>query len=98
MKQSSSTEAQSSAQTEQIADEPENRHQHSAKPIPANVRVMVALVASPTLLIIAFSVYSLVFGDWKAPGVSGVIFSALGFFAYYVVIVGRLPGWFRFKK
>ncbi|MFA3790887.1 hypothetical protein AB6T38_07200 [Aliiglaciecola sp. SL4] len=66
--------------------------------IPANVRVMIALVASPTLLVIAFSIYCLWIGNWQEPGVSGVIFSALGIFAYYVVIVGRLPKWFHFKR
>ncbi|MBU2877423.1 hypothetical protein KO530_07080 [Aliiglaciecola lipolytica] len=59
---------------------------------------MIALVASPTLMVIAFSVYSLFTENWREPGVSGIIFSALGIFAYYVVIVGRLPNWFHFKR
>ncbi|GAC16233.1 hypothetical protein [Aliiglaciecola lipolytica] len=66
--------------------------------IPPNVRVMIALVASPTLMVIAFSIYCLWIGNWQEPGMSGVIFSALGVFAYYLVFVGRLPKWFNFKR
>jgi heme/copper-type cytochrome/quinol oxidase subunit 2 len=69
-----------------------------APKLPANVRVMIGLVASPTLLVIAFSIYSVLYGNWQEPGISGIIFSSLGVFAYYVVIVGRLPQWFNFKQ
>lgn len=98
MKQTSGTDSSDPAHNDQNEHSAQDRHQPLQKQIPANVRVMIALVASPTLLIIAFSVYSLLFGDWKAPGVSGIIFSALGIFAYYVVIFGRLPRWFSFRK
>lgn len=91
------TEPDAQPSSEQHVESAQERN-NVQKRIPANVRVMVALVASPTLLIIAFSVYSVLFDDWKAPGISGIIFSALGIFAYYVVIFGRLPSWFRFKK
>ncbi|MDO6694302.1 hypothetical protein Q4574_13490 [Aliiglaciecola sp. 3_MG-2023] len=74
-----------------------NSDKQTAK-IPANVRVMIALVASPTLMVIAFSIYCILIGNWQEPGVSGIIFSALGIFAYYVVLVGRLPTWFHFKR
>lgn len=75
---------------------PETRK--SDKKIPANVRVMIGLVASPTLLIMAFAVFSVISGDWQAPGITGMIFSALGFFAYYVVLTGRLPRWFGLTR
>jgi hypothetical protein len=65
------------------------------KKIPANVRVMIALVASPTLMIIAYSVYLLFSGSWIEVGFSGLIFSTLGIFAYFIVFSGRLP---RFLK
>lgn len=68
------------------------------KKLPANVRVMIALVASPTLLIMAFAVRSVLSGDWQAPGITGIIFTTLGIFAYYVVVAGRLPGWFGSKR
>ncbi|GAA0855198.1 hypothetical protein [Aliiglaciecola litoralis] len=69
----------------------------STKKLPPNVRVMIGIVASPTLLVIAFCVYALLYGNWQDPGVGGIIFSLLGVFAYYLVIFGRLPRWFNFK-
>ncbi|MFT6372746.1 MAG: hypothetical protein ACJAZT_001500 [Gammaproteobacteria bacterium] len=65
------------------------------KKIPANVRVMIALVASPTFMVIAYSIYLLFSGKWIEVGFSGLIFSALGVFAYFIVFSGRLPGFSR---
>jgi hypothetical protein len=65
------------------------------KKIPANVRVMIALVASPTLMVMAYVIYLLFWGNWTEIGFAGPVFSALGIFAYFVVISGRLP---RFSK
>ena len=59
--------------------------------VPMQVRVMIFLCASPTLFVIAFLLYNLFTGQWDQIGVSTLIFSALGVFAYYVVTTGRLP-------
>ncbi|WJG09419.1 hypothetical protein [Aliiglaciecola sp. LCG003] len=87
--------------TSEHLDNPQNEPDQPVNPtrkkLPANVRVMIGIVASPTLLIIAFSLHAIFFGNWKDPGIGGIIFSALGVFAYYVVIMGRLPRWFNFK-
>ena len=66
--------------------------------IPPNVRVMIAIVATPTLAVLAFVVYSVFTGSFNDLSLSGAIFSALCIFAYYVVIMGRLPAWLNFKK
>jgi hypothetical protein len=65
------------------------------KKIPANVRVMIGLVASPTLMIIAYSLYLLFMGQWIEVGFSGLIFSTLGVFAYFIVFSGRFPRIFK---
>ncbi|MFQ3220580.1 MAG: hypothetical protein ACI96W_002951 [Paraglaciecola sp.] len=59
--------------------------------IPANLRVMIALVSSPTLLLMAYIIYVLWQGKWSQISIAGVIFSLLGVFAYFIVITGRLP-------
>jgi hypothetical protein len=59
--------------------------------IPANARVMIALVSSPTLLLMAYIIYLLWQGKWNEISIGGAIFSLLGLFAYYIVITGRLP-------
>lgn len=59
--------------------------------VPVQVRVMIALCASPTLMVIAFLLYNLVTAQWAEIGVSTLIFSALGGIAYYIVILGKLP-------
>ncbi|MGJ8682605.1 hypothetical protein [Paraglaciecola sp.] len=61
------------------------------KTIPANVRVLIALVASPTLLVIGMLLYTLLFVSWKNVTISMLIFSTLGFICYYMVFTGRLP-------
>lgn len=66
--------------------------------IPANVRVMIAIVATPTLAVLAFVVYSIITGGLITLSLTGIIFSTLCIFAYYIVIVGRLPAWLNFKK
>ncbi|MCC2605163.1 hypothetical protein [Planctobacterium marinum] len=63
----------------------------NTKKLPPNVRVMIALCASPTLMVIAFLFYNLYTAQWREIGISTVIFSLLGGFAYYVVIMGKLP-------
>lgn len=59
--------------------------------IPANVRVMIAIVASPTLMVIGFVLFSLFAGNWQDLGFSGLIFSLLGILAYYMVFTGKVP-------
>tara|TARA_R110000868_G_scaffold148293_5_gene370041 strand:- start:3302 stop:3535 length:234 start_codon:yes stop_codon:yes gene_type:complete len=59
--------------------------------IPANVRVMIALVASPTLMVIGMLFYTLIVTGWQYITFSMILFSLLGVFAYYVVITGKLP-------
>jgi hypothetical protein len=63
--------------------------------IPANVRVMIAIVAFPTLLVLAFVLAAIVRGNWSDLSIGGAIFSALCIFAYFIVITGRLPKFFR---
>ncbi|BDX05443.1 hypothetical protein [Planctobacterium marinum] len=59
--------------------------------LPPNVRVMIGLCASPTLMVIGFLLYNLATAQWTEIGISTLIFSALGFFAYSIVITGRVP-------
>lgn len=66
--------------------------------IPPNIRVMIAIVATPTLAVFAFVIYSIYTNGLGELSISGVIFSALCIFAYYLVIFGRLPGWLNYKK
>ena len=65
--------------------------QETNKKLPPNVRVMIGLCASPTLMVIGFLFYNLFTAQWREIGISTVIFSLLGFFAYYVVILGKIP-------
>ncbi|MDN4502491.1 hypothetical protein QX776_08760 [Alteromonadaceae bacterium BrNp21-10] len=62
----------------------------STNKIPANVRVMIAIVASPTLAVLAFLFYSMFLGQWGDITYATGIFSALAFYAYYAVFTGRL--------
>lgn len=59
--------------------------------IPPNVRVMIGLCASPTLMVIGFLFYNLFTAQWTEIGISTLIFSGLGFFAYSIVVTGRVP-------
>ena len=67
------------------------------KPLPANVRVMIALTASPTLLVVGMLLYTLFVDGWQKISVSMIIFSLLCILAYYVVITGHPPR-LRIKK
>jgi hypothetical protein len=60
-------------------------------PLPANVRVMIALTASPTLLVVGMLFYTLIFDGWRSISISMIIFSMLCILAYYVVISGHPP-------
>lgn len=76
--------------------------QNSSRPLsstklPANVRVMIALTASPTLLVVGMLFYTLFVDGWQKVSVSMIIFSLLCILAYYVVITGHPPR-FRTKK
>lgn len=72
--------------------------QDSSRPrLPANVRVMIALTASPTLLVVGMLLYTLFIDGWQKVSVSMIIFSLLCVLAYYVVITGHPPR-LRFKK
>lgn len=64
---------------------------NNAFKVPIQVRVMIGLCASPMLIVMTFLVYNLVLGQWNEIGVSTIIFSALGMFAYYVVATGKIP-------
>ncbi|MCF2949964.1 hypothetical protein L0668_17725 [Paraglaciecola aquimarina] len=59
--------------------------------IPANVRVLIALVASPTLMVIGMLIYTILFIGWKNVSISMIIFSTLGLICYYIVFTGKLP-------
>jgi disulfide bond formation protein DsbB len=72
-----------------------NKSETNKAPIPANVRVMIALVAGPTLMVIGMLFYTLFVTGWRFVSISMIIFSLLGFFAYYVVIAGKLPSFRR---
>lgn len=66
--------------------------QNAPRPtLPANVRVMIALVASPTLLVVGMLFYTLFFDGWQSISISMIIFSMLCILAYYVVISGHPP-------
>ena len=66
-------------------------------PLPANVRVMIALTASPTLIVVGMLLYTLFFDGWQSISISMIIFSMLCILAYYVVISGHPPR-FTIKK
>lgn len=57
-----------------------------------NIRVMIAIVASPTLMVIGYMGYIIVTAQWQELSVTGAIFTALGLFAYFIVFTGHLPG------
>ncbi|WP_299078469.1 hypothetical protein [uncultured Paraglaciecola sp.] len=61
------------------------------KTLPPNVRIMIALVASPTLLVVGMLFYTLFIDGWQKVSVSMIVFSLLCVLAYYVVITGRPP-------
>ena len=63
----------------------------SPKALPANVRVMIALVASPTLLVVGMLFYTLFVEGWQNISISMIVFSLLAVIAYYVVITGHPP-------
>jgi hypothetical protein len=63
----------------------------SRPPLPANVRVMIALTASPTLLVVGMLLYTLFVDGWQKVSISMIIFSLLCALAYYVVITGQPP-------
>lgn len=68
-----------------------------SKPLPANVRVMIALVASPTLLVVGMLLYTLFIDGWQKVSISMLIFSLLCALAYFTVITGHPPR-LRLKK
>ena len=63
----------------------------SHRPLPANVRVMIALTASPTILVVGMLFYTLFVDGWQKISISMIIFSLLCTLAYYVVITGHVP-------
>lgn len=63
--------------------------------LPANVRVMIALVASPTLLVVGMLIYTLFTKGWRDVSTSMIVFTLLSAFAYYIVITGNFP---KFKR
>ncbi|MEP1445626.1 MAG: hypothetical protein ABJK37_05885 [Paraglaciecola sp.] len=66
-------------------------HDPPRTPLPANVRVMIALTASPTLLVVGMLLYTLFVDGWQKVSISMIIFSLLCAVAYYVVITGHPP-------
>ena len=72
--------------------------QNTSRPtLPANVRVMIALTASPTIIVVGMLLYTLFFDGWRSISISMIIFSMLCILAYYVVISGHPPR-FSIKK
>ena len=65
--------------------------------LPANVRVMIALTASPTLIVVGMLLYTLFIDGWEKVSISMIVFSLLCVLAYYVVITGHPPR-LRIKK
>ena len=59
--------------------------------LPINVRVMIAIVASPTLMVLFYMGVIIYRRAWQEISISGVIFSVLCIFAYYLVFIGKLP-------
>jgi hypothetical protein len=59
--------------------------------LPANGRVMIALTASPTLIVVGMLFYTIFFDGWRSVSISMIIFSMLCCLAYYVVISGHPP-------
>ncbi|MBE1301664.1 MAG: hypothetical protein GJ680_17385 [Alteromonadaceae bacterium] len=59
--------------------------------VPIQIRVLIAIVASPTLMVLGFLFYNLVTFNFADIAISTGIFSLLGCFAYYIVITGNLP-------
>ena len=70
----------------------------TTKTLPANVRVMIALVASPTLLVVGMLFYTLFVKGWQSISISMLVFSLLAALAYYVVITGRPPRLWKKKR
>jgi hypothetical protein len=52
---------------------------------------MIALTASPTLMVVGMLLYTLFVDGWQKISISMIIFSLLCVLAYYVVITGQLP-------
>ena len=65
----------------------------SSKPstFPANVRVLIAMVASPFLFAYFYIGYLLYIGEAAQISVAVVAFAAVGGLAYFVAFTGRLP-------
>ena len=62
---------------------------HSA--FPANVRVLIAMVASPFLFAYFYMGYLLYVGEAQKISVAVLSFAAVGALAYFVAFTGRLP-------
>jgi purine-cytosine permease-like protein len=61
------------------------------KLLPPNVRVMIGLVASPTLMVVGMLFYTLFTDGWQSVSVAMIIFTLLCIFAYFVAFTGHLP-------
>ena len=62
--------------------------------LPANVRVLIALVAIPAYFSIFAAVFQLYLGEWEV-SFSGLLYPALGVLAIYVALIGKLPKFFN---
>jgi hypothetical protein len=58
---------------------------------------MIALVASPTLLVVGMLLYTLFIDGWQKVSISMLIFSLMCALAYFTVITGHPPR-LRLKK
>jgi hypothetical protein len=58
---------------------------------------MIALTASPTLIVVGMLFYTLFVDGWDKISISMIVFSLLCALAYYVVFTGRTPR-LRIKK
>lgn len=64
--------------------------------LPANIRVLIGMVASPFLFAFFYIGYCLYIGEPGQISYAVVLFAAVGSAIYYVVFTGRMP--FRRKK
>lgn len=60
-----------------------------------SVRLLLAIVALPSLLGAAIISYSISLGDWDSLTVNGVIFLAIGLLGCYLAFTGRMPNFLR---
>ncbi|NVK56806.1 MAG: hypothetical protein HWE26_14460 [Alteromonadaceae bacterium] len=61
-----------------------------SKKLPADIRILIAIVSIPALLSIYTTGLSIYFGEWQF-SYFGLLYPALGLLAIYIVVVGKIP-------